>query len=269
MPDTSRRVAVTTPLLMIVFGVGLVAACVTFGLRSGRGINLDDRMMRSLGDSAVAWMKMVDVLTSVTMLSVGLCLVGCTTVALLRGRFALAAGAVVLIVGANVTTQVLKYKVFERTDDVSNSSPSGHTTVSLSIAVAAVLVAPAVWRWVLIPAAGFVATFVAAGTIVGHWHRPSDVVAAAGVVLAWTGLALLVVSAAQRRRTAEPETPTARSWLALVGGGFVGMLLVSWGIRPADGDVNLGLAVVALGAIGLAVSGTIVWAASYADRHLT
>ncbi|MDE9367149.1 phosphatase PAP2 family protein [Luteipulveratus sp. YIM 133132] len=267
--STGAARSLAAPVAMVVVGVAVIVACASFGLRSEQGIRLDDRMMRSVGSSAEAWMKMVDVLTSVTVASVAVCLIGCATVALLRGRVALAASAAVLIVGSNVTTQVLKYQVFERTDHVANSSPSGHTTVSLSIAVAAVLVAPAVWRWLVVPLAGFVATFVAAGTIVGQWHRPSDVVAAVGVVLAWTGAALAVVTLAQRRRRPRvPDAPAARSWLALVGSALVGLVFVAWGVRPGEGDVNVGLAVVALGSIGVAISVAIAWAASYADRRL-
>ncbi|WP_052591214.1 phosphatase PAP2 family protein [Luteipulveratus mongoliensis] len=258
----------TRSAAMSLTGFVLLALCVAGGLRWEGGLNLDQRMMRSVGHSAEAGMKIIDVMTAVSVSFVAICLVGCMAVALLRGRFALATSAALLIAGANLTTQVLKYHVLGRVDGANNTSPSGHTTVSLSIAIAAVLVAPAVWRWVVVPLAGFVGTFVGAGTVVGQWHRPSDVLAGVGVCLVWTGIAVAFVAAVQRRRTPAAPVPASRSLLALPGSAVAGLVFVSWGVRPQDGDVNLGLAVVSLATIGLAVAGAIAWAGSYADRHL-
>ena len=72
-------------------------------------------------------------------------------IGLVRGRLLLAIAVGVSIFGANVTTEVLKRIVFERPDliDVGrfgNTYPSGHTTVAMSLAVGAVLVAPRRWR---------------------------------------------------------------------------------------------------------------------------
>jgi membrane-associated phospholipid phosphatase len=68
-------------------------------------------------------------------------------IALLRRRWMVAVQAVVVIAGANITTQILKRYVFERPamGDAGwwgNSLPSGHTTVAASVSVALLLAVP-------------------------------------------------------------------------------------------------------------------------------
>jgi hypothetical protein len=108
-----------------------------------------------------------------------------------------ALGAAVAVVGANVTTQLLKVYVFERPDLLSlgapNSLPSGHTTVVASVALGLAIVAPPALR-VITAVAGLAASLiVGAATIVAGWHRLSDVVAALLVAAAWTAVVLTVV----------------------------------------------------------------------------
>ncbi|MFC8596967.1 phosphatase PAP2 family protein [Isoptericola sp. NPDC057191] len=114
-------------------------------------------------------------------------------VAVLRKRWVLALQVVVLVAGANITTQVLKHGILDRPELLDgwtgpNTLPSGHTTVAASVSVALLLVTPRAWRPVvaLLGAAYTGATGVS--TLVGQWHRPSDVVAAVLVVLAWGAL---------------------------------------------------------------------------------
>jgi len=105
------------------------------------------------------------------------------------------------MIGANVTTQVLKKWVFERPElgvpgGYGNTLPSGHTTVAAAAAVVLTLVvAPRVRPWAAALGAVYT-TATGISTLVGRWHRPSDVVAAVLVVLAWTAatcaLAVLV-----------------------------------------------------------------------------
>lgn len=115
-------------------------------------------------------------------------------VALVRRRWSLAGQVVLVMAGSNVTTQLLKHSVFVR-DDLGteswwgNSLPSGHTTVAASVSVALVFAVPRVTRPIvaLLGAAYTAATGIS--TLVGQWHRPSDVVAAVCVVLFWGALA--------------------------------------------------------------------------------
>jgi hypothetical protein len=90
------------------------------------------------------------------------------------------------VLGANVATQVLKQGLLTRPAMVGvgneegwgNSFPSGHTTVAMSLVVAAMLVFPPGRRlWAVIPLA-FYASAIGMATVTAGWHRPSDVVGA-------------------------------------------------------------------------------------------
>ena len=123
--------------------------------------------------------------------------------------FAVAIGAAV---GANVSTQVLKYAILSRPAKgvdvgLSNSLPSGHTAVAAAAAVVVFLVCSPRFR-PLAAVIGSVFTIVAgASTLVEQWHRPSDVVAAMLVVAFWGCLAGLVL-AALRLPPADPPVRT-------------------------------------------------------------
>lgn len=138
-----------------------------------------------------------------------------TLVAVLRGRWLIAGQVAVLVGGANLTTQLLKNQVLDRPRlgvmDIHNSLPSGHTTVAASVAAALVLVLPRRGRvWATLLGAGYVA-LVGAGTVTAQWHRPSDVVAAILVVLAWFAL----VCAFSPRSTFDDQVPAGKQDVAI------------------------------------------------------
>lgn len=140
-------------------------------------------------------------------------------VALARRRWALAVQATVLVAGANLTTQVLKWLI-ERPDlgpaSYGNSLPSGHATVAASVAAAVLLVVPRRARpWVVLLGALYTAA-TGVSTLIGQWHRPSDVVAAVFVVLLWTAL----VCAATPDSALDPPGRAVSRGTALVAGGL-------------------------------------------------
>lgn len=122
-----------------------------------------------------------------------------------RRREALAAVAVVL--GANLTTQLLKalfdhhrYQPFLSNEQPwSNAFPSGHTTAAVAIGIALVLVVPARLR---LSAALIAAAFAAAvglAVVVIEWHYPSDVVGGFLVASGWGFGALAALRFLSRR----------------------------------------------------------------------
>ncbi|YAL82676.1 phosphatase PAP2 family protein [Dermacoccaceae bacterium W4C1] len=248
-------------------GLMALVAVVAVFLRTTDGLVLDEDLMKSVGSSATAAMKVTDWLTYVSVALVAFSLLVCVVVALLRRRVMLAVGAAVSIAGANVSTRVLKFDVLERIDERANTLPSGHTTVAVSLGLAAVMVAPAVWRWLVVPIAGFVGTFVAAGTVVGQWHRPGDVLAAIAVCAVWASIGLALAGLDRRGDRAVTPGRALRPWLALLGSALVGMCFVGWGLRPADHDVELIKALLALGPIGVGVTIAVAWTAALAERH--
>ena len=167
-------------------------------------------------------------------------------VALLRRRWSLAMQVAVVVVGSNVTTQVLKYSVFDRVNLGGeswwdNSLPSGHTTVAASVSVALVLAVPRVAR-PLVALLG--ATYTAAtgiSTLVGQWHRPSDVVAALAVVLMWGALACALttptaldpVPAADAHHNRYAPRGSGTGWVltVLAAGAVGGGGAAAWALR--------------------------------------
>ncbi|SME91455.1 PAP2 superfamily protein [Cellulosimicrobium cellulans J34] len=114
-------------------------------------------------------------------------------IALLRRRWGLAVQVAFLVVGANVTTQLVKHSLLGREELIGgwhweNSLPSGHTTVAGSVAAALLLVVPRGARALVAVLGGAYTAATGVSTLVGQWHRPSDVVAAVLVVLAWAAL---------------------------------------------------------------------------------
>lgn len=120
-------------------------------------------------------------------------LVGAAAVALVRRRLSLAVQVAVLVGGANLTTRLVKELVLDRPvlgvgSDYGNTLPSGHTTAAGSVAAAVLLAAPPRARPVVAVLGAAYTAMTGISTLVGQWHRPSDVVAGALVVLCWTAL---------------------------------------------------------------------------------
>jgi membrane-associated phospholipid phosphatase len=129
-------------------------------------------------------------------------------IALARGRPRLALMAGVVLVGANVTTQLLKIALAEpRHSDLvpwwhnisAEAFPSGHATASMTVALCLVAVVPPRAR-PLAAAAGAVFTLgVVYSLLVLGWHYPSDVLGGFFVAAAWTLAGLAAVGVADRR----------------------------------------------------------------------
>ena len=133
-------------------------------------------------------------------------------------------GALVVIVGANLTTQLLKVLLenprYPAPDGVSHQAwadllpsadafPSGHTTAVASVAVALLLVAPARYR-MSAAIAGLLLTAAEAGSVVVMtWHYPSDALGAVLVAATWGLLAVaaLHLQISRRHETDQEGSP--------------------------------------------------------------
>lgn len=151
--------------------------------------------------------------------------------------------AIGILVGANVSTWLLKNVLLTRPDvgldeiapSTLNSLPSGHATAAFSAVAALLFVAPRPWRDVTATAAVGYATLTGVATMLAGWHRASDAVAAFLVVGTWTALAAAAVlavaptadAAEPRPRSARWLTRTALASLGLAAALVVGLMLVS------------------------------------------
>ncbi len=188
------------------------------GLASGR--HVDVRLFLRLaedepsGDTvADAIAALGDPLPMLVLLTVA-CLIG-----LLRGRPRSALAAVLVVVGANLTTQLLKVLLAHPRIKLAisgdpfepNTFPSGHTTAAASIAVAYAFVLPAALRDLTLTLGVAFALAVGASVVVIGWHYPSDVLGAYLVVACWGFAVLAAMRAIAPRRPREvgvsPQTP--------------------------------------------------------------
>jgi hypothetical protein len=246
-----------------------LAATAYVALRTSPGLRLDRAASDAVSSPPLVLDRLYEGLNLVSVGTVAASLLVCVALAVVRHRFDLALGAAVLIGGADLTTQFLKNDLFTSVDPGHgpNSLPSGHTTVALSIALAAVIVAPPAWRSTVAIGVSATAALVGVALVLGRWHRPSDVIAATFVCLLWAAIGLLTAALVRARPPAAGgRVPVPMG--ALIGASIVGVLLVSWGVRPQPGLRDLGLGIIALGSIGLACAVSVAAVAYVADRHL-
>lgn len=178
---------------------------------------------------------------------------------LLRRRGDLLLPIGLIVVGANVTTQVLKHLVITREalgpgiEITPNSFPSGHTALAATALVAVVLASGGA-RVVLAPLGAAWTAAAGIGTLVEGWHRPSDVIGAIVVVAAWTFLALSVDGLLARRRLARrPAAPGRGRRRAATSSALQRTRAIDMLIGVLLG--GLGLAGIALGALDLSSLG--------------
>lgn len=192
---TRRLPAARNPALFL---LGSLLCAVALGwtywafVRTSTGQFADESAWREAGfaapDSQRPFLQFLDSLPALSVLiAAGVILF----VTLRRHRWPAAVIALGTIVGANLTTQLLKNFLLDRPDRGVptldfNSLPSGHTTLAASAAAAIFLVVTPRWRPLAAAAGGTYAVAAGAATFLNLWHRPADVVAAFLVVGAWT-----------------------------------------------------------------------------------
>jgi membrane-associated phospholipid phosphatase len=237
-----------------VSAVGVLAVVAQVALHTAAGQRLDERARTTVVAGREAKVAVLGVLGHVSIGAVLAVAATCVVLAVARRRWRLAAGALVVIAGANLTTQLLKQVVLDRSvlDVVApNSLPSGHTTAVASAVGAVLLVAPRAARLTVVLLGSFAVGVTGASTVVAGWHRPADIVAALAVCLAWTAAGAMVTGGSHRP---VPGVVTA----ALGGAAAALVLLVAIGVRPSYGWSGFGEAAVVLGAMAFATALTMV-----------
>ena len=197
-----------------------------------------------------------------------------TAIALLRRRWLMAAVVPVVLLSANVTTQVLKPGLAdERVVDLPGlaavfpgSWPSGHATASMSLALCLVLVAGPRLRPLASLLGGAYAIAVGYSLMALGFHLPSDVLGGYLVAATATLLGAAVLAGLESRRPApvthEARPPAALSTPALAGfasalavGAAAALVALEPGV-PLDAIEHRAAALAACGvaALGLALT---------------
>lgn len=250
-PRGGSSVRATAGVVGLGASVGL-AVLAWFVLATPLGQRLDARAMDTVVAGRDTQLQVLSVLGYVSIGAIVLVALACVAVALVRGRVPLAVGALTVIAGANVSTQVLKNGLLSRADLVDgftapvNSFPSGHTTVVAAGVGALCLVSPRWMRPLVVPLGAFAVTLTGASTVVAGWHRPSDVVGAVLVTTVWTSLVSFVLG--------REHVPVRGTWLLALAGAVAAIgTLVAIGVRPSYGWDGFTDAALVLGAVGIAL----------------
>lgn len=172
---------------------------------------------------------------------VGLLVAG---VGLVRRRPDLAVAAVVLVVVANVSTQIAKPALAlldpTGTDKLRlavGAFPSGHATVAASLALAAVLVAPPGWRALVAGAGAAYAAAMGVTLVLVGWHYPADVAGAYLLTAACAGGVATILCTRTRTRHAEATPPAGGPLLAVqVAVVCAGLLLAAFVLLSVVAD---------------------------------
>ncbi len=242
-PSLRHSRAARSPLVFLVAAVACVVALgwTYWGfVRTSTGQFADESAWREAGGATVRtslpFLRFLDTLPAISLVvAAGSILF----VALARRRYTAAVVAVAVILGSNLTTQLLKNVVFDRPDRgvatlEFNSLPSGHTTLAASAAAAVFLIVTPRWRPFTAVTGGAFSISAGAATYLNLWHRPADVVAALLVVGTWTLVGGLIVM-----RTGDQwnqwqgfgtDWMSSRWWLALSWVLGLGGLAVSAGL---------------------------------------
>lgn len=194
-----RRRGTGAALLAVVTGTVTVVGSYVLAVLEPGGRALDDAVL-DIAATVGLRSEGLTLLELVGVPSVALAVVVLAGVALARGRGGRAVAVVALVLGAQLVTQVLKAGLVRPDSAEGNSLPSGHVTLVASLGLALVLVVPRLLRPLAALAAVAVTGLAGVATIVAGWHRPSDVVAALGVVVATAGAVSLAEGLLPGRR---------------------------------------------------------------------
>jgi membrane-associated phospholipid phosphatase len=231
MLDTPRRLWAAAAACVASFVVLLV---VVYGTESGAAA--DKRALEGFGElQRPRLAEITDAIAHVAdpgpFALVALALV---VVALLRGGplRGLAAGTALL--GANITTQILKPLLvnprgtFGEYGVAAEAFPSGHATASMSLALVAVVVAPPRLRpLVALVGAGF-ALAVGFSIISLDWHFPSDVAGGYLVAAAWCFAVFGVIRTRERSDPAAPAPEERPAWRLAAATMLGALVVVGW-----------------------------------------
>lgn len=224
-PSRTRPAGLIAAVILMAGGAFGAWACWRYFVDTQRGQLLDNTAFRGseIGRSTL-WTTAQPVLDVVSVSFVVIVVGLATVMAIVRRRWLRIVQIAVLVGGANLTTQILKREVFERpylSDAVGlagNSLPSGHTTVAASVSAVLLIAVPAWLRPVTAIGGAAYTAVTAVSTMVGGWHRPSDVVAAMAVVVAWAGIAT-AITATDRSEGHRPRV----AFMSALAAGLLGV----------------------------------------------
>lgn len=254
--EGQRRASAARAVAVMVISILAFLAVYAVFVRTGTGQRLDQVAIHHVGQGVATRAAVATVLDWITSGLIVIVSTACVVIAGIRGRWVLAAGALIEVAGANLTAQFLKRVLLSRPDfgyGVSNTFPSGHTTVVTSLVLAVLLVVPRRGRWLVEFAGSVAVAVIGVGTVVTTWHYPSDVIGGLLVPLVWSVLVLTVASMLEPSELS--PSPRPHPFALMVGLVIAAVIFVAFGVRPGGSAKDL--VVVATTMSGLAVAGAL------------
>ena len=195
--SSARRLRLRGALLAVIC-LGMILGLWGVFVLSRRGQELEAAALKGSEIGAHYISALAHTVLSVVSIQAAAALVGIILlIGLLRRSHRRAVWAVIAVVGSNLSAQALKYSILWRPDysisarwDNANTLPSGHTTMATSAAVALILLSGRRWRALSAWAGALFAIAMGYSTLVCQWHRPSDVMTAVLLPVAWGALAV-------------------------------------------------------------------------------
>ncbi len=261
------------PIVLVTTSVVTVAVLYLVLVRTRWGQEVDDLAFEGRrAVSAGATRNLDRMLRTVTEQSLFLLGGAIVLAALAQRRLRLAIVVGCCMSGAVLTTEVLKLHLLERPSfsgvagSANNSFPSGHATIGMVLALGIVMVAPSALRRVAAVAGSVLAAVFGTAVMASGWHRPSDVVGAYAVALAWFAAGHLVLQWFDEhhphpRGAATPSDRRPSGRLLVVAAAAIAafLLLALWvaldaeGLRTVPYAGRYVVASVVVGAVGVGV----------------
>lgn len=211
--DRTRQLLVGVGLLAVLFVVGyLIFVATAWGHEYD-----NDAYLGREGEGRFLATAGGHLLSRVTAGVLALGLVVVVTLAALQRilivGFIAALGITAAMVGAQILKATLPWSALTPSDSTlpaglfRETYPSGHTTIGMTFAFAALLIIPAHARWWAAPIAGIFASIFAVGVVIAGWHRPSDAIGGAcwsGVVMSLAAVLAVLARGGTRHDSSTP-----------------------------------------------------------------
>ena len=182
--------------------------------------------------------------------------------ALARRAPRIAIAVAVILVGSNLTTQLLKPALAlpQPVPGIDTATwPSGHATAAMALALCLQLVVPARRRPLTAAFGGLFVVGVAYSVLILGHHEPSDILGGFLVAGAWTGLVVAALRTVESERDPPPRTTATLIPVAVATAAVTGMVGV-FALIHRNGALDYaaahttfvaGAVVIAVGALGM------------------
>jgi membrane-associated phospholipid phosphatase len=262
--------------------LGLVATYV-IAVRTARGQALDLTALRGASIQVRPVFRVArGVLGTISVASLAVVFAVLFGVALIQGKRRLAFVVGAMVFASVGTTELLKRVLLTRpplaqlsTGETSvNTLPSGHSTIAMIFVVAMLFVVPRKWQGAVALIGAPFAVAVGISTVIQHWHRPSDVIAAWFVVATFSFSTLIVLGRVDALPTQDEAarerqvTPVLLVAMFATVTALAAATLVGFGVHVRRGLVDggsfrsaaaFGFSAAAITALGFTVVASILW----------